>query len=106
MNLAVQVALTINNYVNPIPITEGGAWYGQNWKLFAVYSGWVFLELIWVYFMYVETRGPTLKEVARIFDGDIAEVGDVDVKNAPGLSNRNNSVDYDDIERHVHHEKS
>jgi len=106
MNLWVQVALTINNYVNPIPISEGGAWFGENWKLFAVYAGWVFLELIYVYFMYVETRGPTLEEVARIFDGDNAEVGDVDVKNAPGLSNRNNSVDYDDVERHVHHEKS
>lgn len=56
MNLSVQVALTINNQVNPIPISEGGAWYGQNWKLFAVYTGWVVLELIFVYFYYVETR--------------------------------------------------
>lgn len=54
MNLSVQVALTINNYVNPIPL--GGAWEGQNWKLFACYAGWVLLELIWVYFFYVETR--------------------------------------------------
>lgn len=56
MNLSVQVALTINNYVNPIPISEGGGWYGQNWKLFACYCGWILLELIWVYFFYVETR--------------------------------------------------
>lgn len=56
MNLSVQVALTINNYVNPIPISEGGGWYGQNWKLFACYAGWVLLELIWVYYFYVETR--------------------------------------------------
>lgn len=54
MNLSVQVALTINNYVNPIPLD--GAWEGQNWKLFACYAGWVLLELIWVYFFYVETR--------------------------------------------------
>lgn len=56
MNISVQVALTINNYVNPIPISEGGGWYGQNWKLFACYAGWVLLELIWVYWFYVETR--------------------------------------------------
>src|SRR5690242_14004907 len=56
MNLSVQVALTINNYVNPIPISEGGGWFGQNWKLFACYAGWVLLELIWVYYFYVETR--------------------------------------------------
>ena len=56
MNLSVQVALTINNQVNPIPISAGGAWEGQNWKLFAVYTGWVLLELIFVYFFYVETR--------------------------------------------------
>lgn len=56
MNLSVQVALTINNYVNPIPISEGGGWYGQNWKLFACYAGWVLLELVWVYWFYVETR--------------------------------------------------
>jgi hypothetical protein len=56
MNLFVQVALTINNYVNPIPISEGGGWYGQNWKLFACYTGWVLLELIFVYYFYVETR--------------------------------------------------
>jgi hypothetical protein len=56
MNLSVQVALTINNYVNPIPISEGGGWYGQNWKLFACYAGWVLLELGWVYHFYVETR--------------------------------------------------
>jgi len=85
MNLWVQVALTINNYVNPIPISEGGGWYEQNWKLFACYAGWVLLELIFVYYFYVETRGPTLEEIARIFDGDNAEVADIDI--GKGLDN-------------------
>lgn len=101
MNLAVQVALTINNYVNPIPISEGGGWYGQNWKLFACYAGWVFLELIWIWFFYVETRGPTLEEIARIFDGDNAEVADIDI-DGKGLSNRNGSIK----EAHVQIEKA
>ena len=123
MNLAVQVALTINNQVNPIPISEGGAWYNENWKLFAVYTGWVLLELIFVYFYYVETRlvnlratsrlnmltsipsGPTLEEVARIFDGENAEVGEIDVKET-GITNRTNSLNSFDEERVVPNEKS
>ena len=67
MNLAVQVALTINNQVNPIPISKGGAWYNQNWKLFAVYTGWVVFELVFVYFFYVETRyvAPSCQDAFR-----------------------------------------
>jgi hypothetical protein len=33
---------------------------------------WDFLELVFVYFFYVETRGPTLEELAKIFDGEEA----------------------------------
>lgn len=123
MNLSVQVALTINNYVNPIPISEGGGWYGENWKLFACYAGWVLLELIWVYIFYVETRyvdpgqtsptiananilpsGPTLEEIARIFDGENAEVADIDIVGEKGLAIRNNSTVHE--EEHIHPEKS
>lgn len=41
---------------------------------------WIFLELIFVTVFYVETRGPTLEEVAKIFDGDEAEVAHVDIE--------------------------
>jgi hypothetical protein len=40
---------------------------------------WIFIELIFVCFAYVETRGPTLEEVAKIFDGNDAEVAHVDI---------------------------
>ena len=33
-----------------------------------------------VYFLFVETRGPTLEEIAKIFDGDNAQVGHVDME--------------------------
>jgi hypothetical protein len=33
---------------------------------------WICVELVWVYFVYPETRGPTLEEIGRIFDGDSA----------------------------------
>ena len=59
--------------------------------------------------LFILTRnpsGPTLEEIARIFDGENAEVADVDLK-AAGLSNRTHSFDEDRIEeRVVHHEKS
>lgn len=38
------------------------------------YTIWDFCELVFVYFVYVETKGPTLEEIARIFDGDDATV--------------------------------
>jgi len=86
MNVAVQVALVINNQVNPIPMD--GVWKGQEWKLYSVYTAWIFCELIFVWFMYIETRGPTLEEIAIIFDGNNAQVADVDIKGAPGLHNQ------------------
>jgi hypothetical protein len=36
------------------------------------YTLWDTVELVFVYFFYVETKGPTLEEIARIFDGDDA----------------------------------
>lgn len=41
---------------------------------------WIFVELVFVYFFYVETRGPTLEELAKIFDGEDAEVAHVDME--------------------------
>lgn len=42
------------------------------------YTIWDLCELVFVWFFYVETKGPTLEEIARIFDGDGA-VGHVDM---------------------------
>jgi len=43
------------------------------------YTVWDALQCIFVWFVYVETRGPTLEEVARIFDGDDA-VANIDMR--------------------------
>lgn len=45
-----------------------------------IYTIWIFVELCFVYFFYVETRGPTLEELAKIFDGDDAQVAHVDLQ--------------------------
>ncbi|KAK4553766.1 hypothetical protein LTR86_009264 [Recurvomyces mirabilis] len=72
MNLFVQCALIFNQYINPIAI-EG--FIGQQWKLCSIYAGWILLELVIVYCFFIETKGPTLEEIAKIFDGDDAETG-------------------------------
>jgi len=75
MNFWIQVALVINQYVNPL----GFAHLNPNWKLYTIYTCWIGFELVFVYFLYVETRGPTLEEIAKIFDGESAEVGHIDM---------------------------
>jgi hypothetical protein len=39
-----------------------------------------------VFFAYIETRGPTLEEIARLFDGDNAAVGGLDMDTATAIS--------------------
>ncbi|KAK2768661.1 hypothetical protein FQN54_000517 [Arachnomyces sp. PD_36] len=73
MNLAIQVALTINNYANP----EGFLHLQPNYKFYIIYTVWIAFELIFVFFLYVETKGPTLEEIAKIFDGPNADVAQI-----------------------------
>lgn len=76
MNLTVQAALVLGNYTNPI------AWENlpHHYDLSLIYTIWIFVELVFVYFFYIETRGPTLEEIAKIFDGESAEVAHVDLR--------------------------
>src|SRR5271169_6663320 len=73
MFFCVNAALFFNNYVNPIALAA------IRWKYYIVYVAWLLVELIVVYLFYPETRGPTLEEMAKIFDGDEAAVGRVDL---------------------------
>jgi len=75
MNMTVQATLVLGNYTNPI------AWekLPHHWNLSLIYTVWIFVELTFVYFFYVETRGPTLEELAKIFDGEDAEVAHLDI---------------------------
>jgi hypothetical protein len=40
-----------------------------------VYIAILVLECLSIYFLFVETKGPTLEEIAVLFDGDQAKVG-------------------------------
>ncbi|KAL1604948.1 hypothetical protein SLS60_004489 [Paraconiothyrium brasiliense] len=98
MNVFIQVALTINQYVNPL----GFEHLKPAWKLYTIYAVWIFLELIFVCFMYIETRGPTLEEIAKIIDGDEAKVIPADIERLhdrvsfPGLE-KEHTLRYEDI---------
>ncbi|KFY31023.1 hypothetical protein V493_01477 [Pseudogymnoascus sp. VKM F-4281 (FW-2241)] len=74
MNFFIQVALTIGNQTNPIALKDMPA----KWNLFCFYTVWLAVELVFVYFFYIETKGPTLEEIYRIFDGDDAVVDPID----------------------------
>ncbi|KAK5171499.1 uncharacterized protein LTR77_004644 [Saxophila tyrrhenica] len=54
--------------------TNSIAWENlpKHWNFTLFYTLWICVELVFVYFVYVETKGPTLEEIARIFDGENA----------------------------------
>jgi MFS family permease len=57
-----------NQYVNPIGIEH------LRWKFYFVYIVILVIECLTIYFFFVETKGPTLEEIARLFDGEDAAV--------------------------------
>ncbi|KAF3015064.1 hypothetical protein G7054_g2033 [Neopestalotiopsis clavispora] len=65
MNITVQAVLALGNQTNQL------AWLNlpHHWNFMLFYTLWDFCEFLFVYFVYVETKGPTLEEIARIFDG-------------------------------------
>jgi len=50
--------LFFSNNVNPIALDAIG------WKFMAIYCGWIAFEWLFIFFMYPETYGRTLEELA------------------------------------------
>lgn len=65
--LTIQVSSIFGGYVNPIGLENIG------WKFYIYYCVWVTIIFLVVYFFFVETAGPTLEELAYLFDGDVAK---------------------------------
>jgi len=95
MNITVQAILALGNQTNKL------AWnrLPNHWNLMLFYTLWDFVELVFVYFFYVETKGPTLEEIARIFDGDSA-VAHIDLEQVEKETQLTHH------EEHLPHEKS
>jgi hypothetical protein len=53
----------VNSFLNPIGLEALG------WKYYIVYVGWLGIETACVYFLVVETKGPSLEAIAERFDG-------------------------------------
>lgn len=56
--------------MNPIGLQQ------LDWKFYFVYIVILVIEVLCIYFLFVETRGPTLEEIAVLFDGENAAVAD------------------------------
>ncbi|KAK9489498.1 general substrate transporter [Lipomyces doorenjongii] len=68
LNLTVVFATGFfNQYVNPIALDAIA------WKFYFVYIGCLFSFIFIIYFLFPETKGRTLEEIAIVFDGAQAE---------------------------------
>jgi sugar porter (SP) family MFS transporter len=62
MNVATQLAIFVNVFVNPIGLRNIG------WKYYLVYCVWLGVECIIIYFFFIETAGAsTLEDIAALF---------------------------------------
>ena len=59
--------------MNPIGLEK------LEWRFYFVYIAILVIEVLCVYFLFVETKGPTLEEIAILFDGPNAAVADESV---------------------------
>lgn len=65
-SLSTNISLFINQYVIPIGQQAG------SWRFYFFFEGWLVIQAITVYFFFIETKGATLEEISRIFDGQEA----------------------------------
>ncbi|KAH8811349.1 MFS transporter [Xylogone sp. PMI_703] len=62
-----------NQFVNPIGLEN------LAWKYYLVYVAWLGCETMLIFLAYSETKGPTLEEMAIVFEGKSAKVGMIGV---------------------------
>lgn len=60
--LFLNIAMVVNTFGISVGIEKIG------WKLYLVYIGWICVELVIIYFFFVETAGKTLEEMGEIFN--------------------------------------
>jgi MFS family permease len=68
--------MILSNFAVPVGLEN------IQWRLYPIFVAWVIVEFVGVYFLFPETRGPSLEEIAGIFDGPWAKFGPTgDVEN-------------------------
>ncbi|KAH6715906.1 general substrate transporter [Leptodontidium sp. MPI-SDFR-AT-0119] len=68
--ITAYASLIVNLFVNPIALERIG------WKYYIIYCCLIGIALVGVYYMFPETRGYSLEEIARVFEGEGAHVPD------------------------------
>ena len=68
VSISTQAAVFFNIFVNPIALQS------ITWKYYVVYVVILVVILVTIFFTYPETNGHSLEEMARVFDGDDAQV--------------------------------
>ncbi|KAJ5684913.1 hypothetical protein N7536_007532 [Penicillium majusculum] len=64
MEFAMYIALFLNQYVDPIALDN------IHWRYYIFYCCFLAVEVVVIYFLYVETRYMPLEEITKIFDGE------------------------------------
>ncbi|KPM43252.1 hypothetical protein AK830_g3325 [Neonectria ditissima] len=62
----------LSTYAVPIGLED------INWKFYLVFIPWVVIEFTVLYFVYPETKGPSLEEIAFLFDGPNAHISPIE----------------------------
>lgn len=84
-------SLAFNQYVNPVALNAIA------WKYYFVYIAVQVLLVVFAYFFYVETKGQTIEEVSRLFDGkDAAELVAMEAmeQNKEGISGNAQHIEH------------
>jgi len=66
---STSITSVAKNYINPIGLKK------LQWRFYFVYIAILVCECLIIWFYFVETKGPTLEEIATLFDGADANVG-------------------------------
>lgn len=61
--LTTNICLALSQYTIPLGIDAG------SWKFYFFFEGWLLIQFVVVYFFFIETRGATLEEISKTFDG-------------------------------------
>lgn len=83
-----RASAAFNTFVNPIGLANLG------WKFYIVYVVWLAIETVTIFFVYVETKGPTLEELAVLFEGKDAKVGQLHVEKTGNTVNEMEEREY------------
>ncbi|EFQ25934.1 sugar transporter [Colletotrichum graminicola] len=68
-SLVAGICGAFSTYVNPLGIAA------ISWKFYFFYVAWIIVQFVVVYLVFPETKGPSLEQVALLFDGNDAQVG-------------------------------